>query len=93
MQSYFLKFCVSAKCISPYVSILLTKATVPQKEDALSYHRVRGQHFVAVVFVRSIIVMPICRKAYFLLIAIVISKYDEKHNLILFTTFKLIYLK
>ena len=28
-----------------------------QKEDALSYHRVRGQHFVAVVFVRSIAII------------------------------------
>ena len=34
--------------------ILLTKTTVAQNEDALSYHKVRGLYFLAVVFVRSI---------------------------------------
>ena len=32
----------------------LTKTTAAQNEDALSYHRVRGLYFLAVVFVRSI---------------------------------------
>ena len=40
-----------------YSAILLTKTTAAQKEDALSYHRVGGQHFVAVVFVRSIAII------------------------------------
>ena len=35
--------------------ILLTKTTVAQNEDALSYHKVRGLYFLAVGFVRSII--------------------------------------
>ena len=37
--------------------ILFTKTTAAQKEDALSYHRVRGLYFVAVVFVRSIAII------------------------------------
>ena len=37
--------------------ILLTKTTAVQKENALSYHRVRGQHFVAVVFVMNIAII------------------------------------
>ena len=36
--------------------ILLTKTTAAQNEDALSYHKVRGLYFLAVVFVRSILV-------------------------------------
>ena len=36
-------------------SILLTKTTAAQNEVALSYQRVRGLYFVAVVFVRSVI--------------------------------------
>ena len=36
-------------------AILLTKTTAEQNEDALSYHRVRGLYFLAVVFVRSIV--------------------------------------
>ena len=35
--------------------ILLTKTTAAQNEDALSYHKVRGLYFLAVVFVGSII--------------------------------------
>ena len=35
-------------------TILLTKTTAAQNEDALSYYRVRGLYFLAVVFVRSI---------------------------------------
>ena len=37
--------------------MLHTKTTAAQKEDVLSCHRVRGQHFVAVVFVRSIAII------------------------------------
>ena len=36
-------------------TILLTKTTAAQNEAALSYHRLRGLYFLAVVFVRSII--------------------------------------
>ena len=35
--------------------ILLTKTTAAQTEDALSYYRVRGLHFLAVVFVVTIV--------------------------------------
>ena len=35
-------------------NILLTKTTAAQSEDALSYYKVRGLYFLAVVFVRSI---------------------------------------
>ena len=35
-------------------TILLTKTTAAQNEDALSYHRVRGLYFQAVVFVATI---------------------------------------
>ena len=34
--------------------ILLTKANATQNEVALSYHRVRGLHFLAVVFAATI---------------------------------------
>ena len=36
--------------------LLLTKATAAQNEDALSYNSVRGLYYLAVVFVRSIII-------------------------------------
>ena len=36
------------------MSILLTKTTATQNEAVLSYHRLRGLCFLAVVFVRSI---------------------------------------
>ena len=35
------------------VRILLTKITAAQNEAALSYHNVRGQYFVAVIFVAT----------------------------------------
>ena len=35
--------------------ILLTKTTAARNGVALSYHSVRGLHFLAVVFVRSIV--------------------------------------
>ena len=44
-------------CQTCYSTIILTQKTSAQKEDALSYHRVRGQHFVAVFFVRTIAVI------------------------------------
>ena len=37
------------------ITILLTKTTAAQNEDALSYPKVRGLYFLAVVFVRNII--------------------------------------
>ena len=36
------------------IFILLTKTTAVQTEDALSYYRVRGIYFLAVVFVETI---------------------------------------
>ena len=36
-------------------TILLKKRTAAQNEVALSYHKVRGLYFLAVVFVRSIV--------------------------------------
>ena len=41
-----------AHCITHEVTfnILLTKTTAAQNEDALSYHRVRGLYFLAVIF-------------------------------------------
>ena len=41
--------------LSWYDIILLTKTTAAQNEDALSYYRVCGLYFLAVVFVRSIV--------------------------------------
>ena len=38
-----------------YNTILLTKTTAAQNEDALSYHRVRGLYCQAVVFVATIL--------------------------------------
>ena len=38
-----------------YLYILLTKTTAAKNEDALSYYKVRGLYFLAVVFVRSIV--------------------------------------
>ena len=35
------------------ITTLLTKTTVTQNKDALSYYRVRGLYFLAVIFVRS----------------------------------------
>ena len=37
--------------------ILLTKKTAAQNEVALSYHRVRGLYFLAVVFAATIVAM------------------------------------
>ena len=36
-----------------HLTILLTKTTAAQNEAALSYHRVRGLYFLAVVFVSN----------------------------------------
>ena len=35
--------------------MLLTKTTAAQTKDALSYYRVRGLYFLAVIFVATII--------------------------------------
>ena len=49
-------------CIAQFIFkqtyILLTKTTAAQNEDALNYYRVRGLYFLAVVFVRSIVLPP-----------------------------------
>ena len=39
------------------VYIHLTNTTAAQNEVALSYHSMRGLYFLAVVFVRSIVIM------------------------------------
>ena len=41
-------------------TILLTKTTAARNGVALSYHSVRGLHFLAVVFVRSIYSLVLC---------------------------------
>ena len=40
--------------LNSYLYILLTKITAAQNEVALSYHRVRGLYFLAVVFSATI---------------------------------------
>ena len=40
--------------IDKKIIILLTKTTAAQTEDALSYYRVRGLYFLAVVFVATV---------------------------------------
>ena len=58
--SFFVSFCFEFVFI---VYILLTKTTAARNGVALSYHRVRGLCFLAVVFVRSIVIcnnMDIC---------------------------------
>ena len=42
-------------------NIRLTKTTDAQNEDALSYHKVRGLYFMAVVFVRGIILHTLAK--------------------------------
>ena len=41
-------------------NIRLTKTTAAQNDDALSYHRVRGLCFQAVVFVATIVIHTTC---------------------------------
>ena len=48
--------------------ILLTKTTAAQNEVALSYHRVRGLYFLAVVFVATIVLVLYLYRAHVLLI-------------------------
>ena len=48
------RFSTSVLIIS-FAYILLTKTTAARNGVALSYHSVRGLHFLAVVFVRSIV--------------------------------------
>ena len=40
-------------------TILLTKITATQNEVALSYHKVRGQYFMAVIFIATILVIAL----------------------------------
>ena len=42
-------------CFCEKYIILLTKTTGAQNEGALSYHRMRGLYFLAVVFVATIV--------------------------------------
>ena len=41
------------------LNMLITKTTAVQTEDALSYYRVRGLYFLAVVFVSRIVYMAL----------------------------------
>ena len=53
---------------SPHILIILvTKTTAAQNADALSYHIVRGLYFLAVVFVRSIMIMLKIRVTFYTL--------------------------
>ena len=45
--------------ISVFICIVLTKTTAAQDDDALSYYTVRGSYFLAVVFVRSIVLRDV----------------------------------
>ena len=46
-----------------YIYILLTKTTAAQNEDALSYHTVRGLHYLAVIFVPTNVIVSHEREA------------------------------
>ena len=63
--------------------ILLTKATAAQNEDALSYNSVRGLYYLAVVFVRSIIINTHVLYRYFLMYSILysISMYNYTYSI------------
>ena len=51
---------LSIPCYVFIAFILLTKTTAAQNKVALTYYRVRGLYFLAVVFVRSIVhIMPL----------------------------------
>ena len=50
----------SRKSSEGYSVILLTKTTATQNEDALSYFRVRGLYYLAVVFVATIYHLRSC---------------------------------
>ena len=47
------------------VNIFLTKTTAAQNDVALSYRRVRGQYFLAVVFAALICTHRCCTRRYF----------------------------
>ena len=49
--------CIITSIINLKLYVLLTKTTAAQNEAALSYDRVRGLYFLAVVFVRRIIII------------------------------------
>ena len=60
-------------------SILLTKTTALQNEVALSYHRVRGLYFLAVVFAANVVHL-VLRYRYHFLNSIVRIKYRLAHD-------------
>ena len=43
--------------LNPCTDILLSKTTAARNEDALSYHSVRGQYLLAVVFAAAIVIV------------------------------------
>ena len=49
-----IRFMILIHVVTVVKYILLTKTAAAQNEDALSYHRVRGLYFQAVVFVVTI---------------------------------------
>ena len=59
--------------------ILLTKTTAAQNEVALSYHRVRGLYFMAVVFAATIVPLVflktcVCKLVIAVILALLYSK-------------------
>ena len=48
-------------CVVNISTILLVITTAAQNVDALSYHRLRGLYFLAVVFVTTILIQGILR--------------------------------
>ena len=53
LQNSHFEVCLCASRNTP-VDIPLTKTTATQNEDALSYYRVRGLYFLAIVFEATI---------------------------------------
>ena len=60
------------KTIMSIKTILLTKANVAQTEDALSYYKARGLYFLAVVFVRRIVIVSYVAKCDILFLNMII---------------------
>ena len=65
---------------------LLTKTTAAQNEVALSYHRVRGLYFLAVVFVSSI-VSPLIEAAYYIYHVMIGRPEESAHWLLMCARF------
>ena len=51
------------------LTILLTKTTAAQKEDALSYYKVRGLYFLAVVFAYKLTITRVPFSSFYIKLA------------------------